>query len=1444
MYISLKKLRNMEKEINNITQIEKSLGICIGASSVKIVDIDNKYNILNAIIKTHDCNPRKTLSEVLASINLDEYAYCSVTGRKFKDLINLPKITEPEASEYALKEYIKNRNSGNNNIFNALISLGSENFILYQLDKKGSIINVHTGNKCASGTGEFFLQQIRRMNIGVKEAVKLAENSNPYRVSGRCSVFCKSDCTHALNKGIPIGNVSAGLCDMICEKILELLKTIDKKNIIISGNVTKNSYIVNKLGNEIDNLFIPDNAEVFEAYGAAVYAFENKMEFDSNIEIYSKKNSFSTLPGLNLSKKLVTYKQHEKTTAKNGDKCIIGLDVGSTTTKAVLLRVDDNRTVASVYLRTNGNPVKASRECYKSLYETLNGTEVKITGLGVTGSGRQIAGMHAVTEGIINEIIAHATAAGFFDRDVDTIIEIGGQDAKYTYLVNGVPCDYAMNEACSAGTGSFLEEASRESLDINYLEIEKHALKGDAPPNFNDQCAAFISSDIKNASHENISRENIIAGLVYSICMNYNNRVKGSRKTGNRIFMQGGVCYNKAVPLAMVSILNKPVIVAPEPGLMGAFGVALEIKNRIENGLIASSDFNLKELYQREVEYGKSFTCAGKKENCDRGCSINRIKINGKQYLFGGICNKYYNIAHNLKIDPEPLNFVKKRTDLIFSKKNENPLSSVNNKKTIGILKSFYTNLLYPLYKTFFKELGFEIILSDEIDPDGVKMVSSSFCFPAEISHGMFMNLLKMNPDYIFLPQVAELYVPNSSLKGEGREHHCVCMLSQSEPYFLQSAFRNIQAEIISPVLDYSTGWESMENEFINIGKKLITDEKQSREAFRKSVKVFNYFNIKKKELGDKLLKELENDRSKTAIVLFGRTYNAFSREANLGIPGKIASRNIYVIPYDCLKYEDEECIENMTWAVGQEILKAASFVKKHPQLFGTYITNFSCGPDSFLIGYFRDIMKTKPSLTLELDSHSADAGINTRIEAFLDIVAKYLKLKIKDSNRNGFNPAEFRFENKSPVYVSSKGNIFPIKDPSVNIVFPSMGRTASELLSASFRGLGFNSEVVDLPDFSTLMLGRANTSCKECLPLILTASTLLKHVEKKRDDNELTLYFMPTTSGNCRFSQYYVFLKKLVHKKEIDNVAFFTLTAENGYAGLGIRSQVKLITAIIIGDIMDDIKNALLVLPDNREQAMNIFNRQWEKLLKCFENGSKNLYKILKNTAKELSAIKLKTPISKTKKVLLAGEIYVRKDEFSSQELIKRLAARGIITKRSPILEWLYYVDYNVKHQLKTELGFFENLEFTLKNLVIKNREKKIKKILSKSGLFEYEQIDIKKIVKTGSRFINPALTGEAIIITGVFFNEILKHVHGVISVGPFACLPTRVTESILSRESKIADNNRLDFLGNIEQLKKYHTLPFLSVEADGNPFPQIVEARIETFSLQVERIHNMLMS
>jgi len=1423
-----------------------SIGICFGSSAIKMAEIiqdESGLRIGRMETVNHESNPRKAFLELIGSVDFSKYKYGMFTGRKFRDLVNAPSVTEPECVEYAMR-YLRETGAYTERA-GAVASLGSENFIVYALDEEGMISTVETGNKCASGTGEFFLQQIRRMNVSVKEAVELAAESEEFKVSGRCSVFCKSDCTHALNKNIPIGRVSAGLCRMMAEKILDLLEKIQLKKIIAAGGVTHNSVIMRMLKENVQELYIPEFADSFEALGAAYYALLNKsaIGLDKERLLNDGNTSFTLMPPIEMGKPLVRFEEIEMQTAQAGDELILGLDVGSTTTKAVALRTRDNAMVASIYLRTNGNPVKASRECYEEILKQIT-VPVKIIGLGTTGSGRQIAGLHGGTDGVINEIIAHAAAAAFFDKDVDTIFEIGGQDAKYTFLTNSVASDYAMNEACSAGTGSFLEESAGETLGIGYKEIEGIAVKSKRPPNFNDQCAAFISSDIRTASHEGVAKEDIVAGLVYSVCMNYVNRVKGQRPSGNKIFMQGGVCYNKAVPLAMANLIGKEIIVPPQPGLMGAYGVALEVKDRIEKKLMQASSFDLRTLADREVHYGKRFVCAGGQEHCDRKCEINTMIIDDKKFPFGGACNKYYNLIHNVQFEKEEFDSVSVRQQMVF---NDFAKKAENSTKKVGINRSFLTNSFYPLYSNFFASLGMEVVLSPDVNPDGIKRKRSSFCFPAEIAHGTLHSLLLTKPDYLFLPKVVELYV--EGMPDRRKEHQCTCLLLQSEAYYLKSAFKDMtgNTKLISPVIDYSKSYESMESTFVKIAVDCGYSEADGRRAFENALKAHREYLAALKKRGQEILEKLEKDPSRIGIVLFGRPYNAFADEGNLGIPAKFASRGVEIIPWDMLDYNSEPVDMEMNWAIAQNIMRASKIVQRHPQLFGSFITNFSCGPDSFVVGYFRDVMKEKPSLTLELDSHTADAGVNTRIEAFLDIITRYRNLKRTAEERIPFTKAYIDYSERKPVFIASDGTRLSLKDPRVKILFPSMGHLTSEAFTAAFNGAGIRSEAIPVYDNDVLKLGKGHSSCKECLPLILTTGGLLSYLKhRKKESNEYLIYFMPTSGGNCRLSQYNVYIRSLIEKQRIPDIAVLALTNENGYAGLDVKDAINILKSTVISDVMEDIKNALTVLAKDKACAMKVFDEEWQKILTLLRGGkTSSLYKLLESVSLKLKNIPIKYPLREAKVISLLGEIFVRRDYFSGQDLLERLEKRGIIVKRAPLFEWLEYCDWNVKNGIfEADFDWKGKLEFKARVILQRRFEKKIKSTLAKSGLYQFELTDMDTIIKYGKEYFDPTLTGEAILVTGSFFRDILHTTHGTIQIGPFGCMPTRVVEAVLNAEATVENKRMLDkkITGKDHNSGSIKTLPFLSIESDGNPFPAILESRIEAFCLQVERLHGRL--
>jgi predicted CoA-substrate-specific enzyme activase len=1445
-----------------------SLGICLGASTISVVQVaanrnddpsgsaekDNGQRIVDFSVHSHGGDPKQTMMSVIKNLDFNTFDKIAVTGRKFHKFVNLTAISEPEAVEYAFK-FVKPKEG----VCPAVVSAGGETFMTYVLDSNGRISNVVTGNKCASGTGEFFLQQLRRMDISLEDIEDWTDTEDPYHVSGRCSVFCKSDCTHATNKGIPKSKVTAGLCVMMSNKILELLKKVDRKNIMVTGGTALNKMMIKNLKAEIPGLIVPEEAPYFEALGTALWALDHPTApFPGKASLFRTEiEPFESLAPLADFKDQVEFKTIKTDTARDGDNCILGLDVGSTTTKVVLLRRDDNAMLASIYLRTSGDPVGASRKCYEAILEqvasVVDPDSIKITGLGVCGSGRQIAGLHAMTDGVINEIIAHAAAAVFFDDQVDTIFEIGGQDAKYTYITNGVSSDYAMNEACSAGTGSFLEESALESLNVAMEDIADIAMKGKRPPNFNDQCAAFISSDIKNAIHEGVAHEDIVAGLVYSICMNYTNRVKGNRQVGEKIFMQGGVCYNHAVPLAMAALVGKPIVVPPEPGLMGAFGVALEVKKRIENNLMAEGLFDLKILAEREVKYGKSFICGGGKEKCDRKCHIAMLELEGEKYPFGGACNRYYNLRRKIAYDIKTLDLVKFRQSLIFDKYAAALPAQTPPKGRVFINRSFLVNTYYPLYSTFFTELGYKIILPDTPSQEGIDRRGAAFCYPAELAHGFFYSLFEASdqPDFIFLPHFKT--VPCSS-EDESSQ---LCPFVQGETFFLQTTFRDqlkklkaTGTQILSPLLDLRKGLAAGMDPFVETAAMMGESKKTAVNAFRKAIDIQTACFKEMTETGKKVMADLESDPDRKAMVIFARSYNGYVEEANMGIPHKLVSRGVQVIPIDFLSIEGERAKKHMYWGMGQLILKAARVVKKHPQLFGTYITNFSCGPDSFLVGYFRSIMGKKPSLTLELDSHSADAGIETRIEAYLDIVATYRQLNEQEKTPARIIPyraSGISLENGVPMVTTSSGKIIPMTDPSVTILFPSVGLFATVALGAVFKAKGYNTFVHPPSDDAILKLGRANTSCKECLPLLLTTGSLLNYIQSYKKDGEIIVYFMPTGSGPCRFGQYYVFMEDLLKRLNIPDVALLSLSSENSYAGLGNDFQIKAWWAVIVSDVMEDIRSMILANAVDVNEAMSLLEKEWAMIIKSLETENfAGLENQLLKTSWNLSEIPMKRPQEEVPVIFLSGEMFVRRDGLSRRYLTELLAKRGFATVCAPIAEWMIYSDYLVDKKLVyMSMTLLEKLGFMIKKRVMAKHEKRLKALLRKSGLVHAAVVDMNTIIDTARPYVSPNLTGEVVLTVGSAIAEVANHACGVIAIGPFGCMPNRMSEAILNetmnRTDKLMTAPKDKHLKSI--LEEVEELPFLAVESDGSPFPQLIHAKLEAFCLRAERLHHKMM-
>lgn len=597
--------------------------------------------------------------------------------------------------------------------------------------------------------------------------------------------------------------------------------------------------------------------------------------------------------------------------------------------------------------------------------------------------------------------------------------------------------------------------------------------------------------------------------------------------------------------------------------------------------------------------------------------------------------------------------------------------------------------------------------------------------------------------------------------------------------------------------------------------------------------------------MGRKFLAELENSPDRFAVVLFGRPYNSFTEVANKGVAMKFASRGVKIVPFDMLPYEDQplEAESNMYWAMGDHLLRCARLVANHPQLFAVYITNFSCGPDSFLLTYFRETMGAKPSLTLELDSHTADAGLETRIEAFLDIVGA--GLHSGRSQARGELPqapgAAMVYRPGGAAIRTSSGEYVGLTDPRVRLLLPAMGRFGTPLLAAAFAACGIRAE--QLPPASTelLKLGRGNSSCKECLPLQTTLGTILHYLEEDRSKGEITAYFMPNAHGPCRFGQYHVLTRRLIRRRGIADAAVFSPSTTNSYGGLGTAFQVAAWRAIVIGDLFDEMWSTILAAATDRERALKLLEDSHLAIRRVVAGEWWTLVRLLKKTAGELGAITLARDYRAIPKISLAGEIYVRHDPLSLQQLVEKLAARGFIVRTAQNSEWFKYIDWLIESGI---LGK-KTLNFRLVHWLKKRIDRKIREFLAPAGLFYHGDMRIGPVVGLGARYLSPRIQGEAILTIGSAFHDILNPACGIISIGPFGCMPSRVAEAVLQERFTAGEKRRLNG-------REVHPLlldgerkfPFLAIETDGTPFPQIIEARLEAFCLQAERLHREMLA
>jgi predicted nucleotide-binding protein (sugar kinase/HSP70/actin superfamily) len=527
--------------------------------------------------------------------------------------------------------------------------------------------------------------------------------------------------------------------------------------------------------------------------------------------------------------------------------------------------------------------------------------------------------------------------------------------------------------------------------------------------------------------------------------------------------------------------------------------------------------------------------------------------------------------------------------------------------------------------------------------------------------------------------------------------------------------------------------------------------------------------------------------------------------------------------------------------------MKAARMVAGMENCFGVYISNFSCGPDSFILTFFREVMGDKPSLTLELDQHTADAGVNTRIEAFLDITRGYRTHRRGAADHAAAasgHATVVMHENTLHVRIDT-GELVPLNDPRVEVVIPPMDIYGASGLAAVLRSMGIRAHALPAATQDDLRTGRRNTTSKECLPFIVCAGCFVNHLVSRRDPAAITLLFMATGGGPCRLGQYQRGLESIIRTHGFSNTAVLTISDENGYAGMGTRALLRAWQAVVMADVFHDIRSMAAVCASDPDDALNRIDTLWRECLMFLEGGlSCRLSTLLSNIVQRLKRIPLTRDPQDVPVISLVGEIFVRREPFSRKNIVDFLQQRGFMVKVAPVAEYMCYSNYVVNNGLgEKQFTVSQYVKMLLTEQTQQWWERRIKTSLAKSRLYRFEMIDVKETVENVRHLIDRNFRGECILTVGLAIREIVKDSCGVISIGPFGCMPSRIAESILNKEMNVEGKKRVPgWCGMAQQYRELEKFPFLAIETDGGEFSQITRANLESFILQARRTHALM--
>lgn len=1353
------------------------LGIDVGSTTIKVVALDSYNKVIYNDYRRHFSDIKNTLIDSLEECfkkigNFDlKITVTGSGGIGVAQWLQCDFQQEVIACTRAVEEFI--------NKTDVVIELGGEDAKITYL--KGGIDQRMNGT-CAGGTGAFIDQMAILLNTDAQGLNILARDAeNIYPIASRCGVFAKTDIQPLINEGAKKSDIAVSIFQAVVDQTISGLacgKPIRGKVTFLGGPLhfldSLRERFIKTLNLKEGEYFAPENSEIYVALGAAILSENN--EIISSKELIKKLNSISEKeiednflePLFKNDKEYFDFKKrHDSSVVPKSDlktykgNIFLGIDVGSTTTKAVVLG-QNGELLYSSYNNNEGSPLNKTLEILKELYILIN-KDTRIAKATVTGYGE---GLIKAALGIdIGEIetICHFRGAKEFMPNVEFILDIGGQDMKALMIKDGIINNILLNEACSSGCGSFIEGFSK-SLGISIDEFAKLAISSKRPVDLGSRCTVFMNSKVKQVQKEGVSVSDISAGLSYSVIKNALYKVIKIRnfdELGKNIIVQGGTFYNDGILRSFEKITGINVVRPEIAGLMGAYGAALISKENHKENEISTiitrdkiNDFTIETSCER---------CG----ICGNNCllTINKFSETEK-YITGNRCERPLGEIAKKKNVP---NLYKYKLKRIFSYKPLSKEEAIRGEIGIPRVLNMYEN--YPFWFTFLTKLKFKVVLSPisnkEIFKLGIETIpSESACYPAKISHGHIMYLINKGLKIIFYPCVPYEYKEDS-----GANNHYNCPMVTSYPDVIKNNIDDLKEKNIkylSPFLSlhnkeklYKRLYEIFEE--FNVTKKEIIEAVDA--AFNERENVVS--DIRKK--GEETLKYIEEHKMK-GIVLSGRPYH-IDPEINHGLTDIITSFNMAVLTEDSVAHLGnlERPIRVVDqWMYHTRLYRAAAFVKERTDLELIQLTSFGCGLDAVTSDQVAEILVSRGKMytLIKIDEGSNLGAVKIRIRSLKSAMEEREKNNVKLKNiDNSYNKNLFTKEMK--------------KDWT--ILAPQMSPIHFQFIEKAARASGYNIDVLPANDKEAIEEGIKYVNNDACYPSILVIGQMINALKSGKYDPNKTALIISQTGGGCRATNYVGFLKKGLREAGFPNVPIISLNVLGMERQPGFKISYRLIKKLMMGVIYGDLFIRVLYRVRPYETVKGSANKLYEyyreKAFKNVENGNKNeMNKLVKEIVKAFDTLEINDEVKP--KVGIVGEILVKYHPTANNNIVDVLEKEGAEVVVPELLDFFLYCCYNSK---------FKNRYLSGSSIVktgcdiaisyIESYRKVVKKELQNSERFGYPS-SINNLAKKAANVVSLGnQTGEGWLLTGEMVELIESDVNNIVCIQPFACLPNHIT-------------------------------------------------------------------